>query len=107
MGTKNQQIIGLRNQQDRLKREIKRIKKKLPYHFFGLVFLSMGLYFLLSDYTVNTFGNDINFIMFLILLAALAMTVFLVLAYKAIKERNKKIRFINNQLYKLMKLETQ
>lgn len=107
MGTKNQQIIGLRNQQARLKQEIKRIKKKLPYHFFGLVFLSMGLYFLFSDYTLNTFGNDINFIVFLVMLAAIAMVVFLALAYKAIKERNKKIKFINSQLYKLMRLETQ
>ncbi len=102
---KNKQILLKQKRQNELKIEIQQLKKKLPKLILGFIFfVIVSLYFLENKF-YHFFGNSVNFIFGTVMLLCVFSLAFILKNYIKIKKRQKKVKNIGVELYKLMKLE--
>ena len=102
---KNREILLKQKKQNELKLEIQQLKKKLPTLIIGFIFfIAVSLYFL-EDKFYHLFGNSVNFIFSAVMLLCVFSLAFILKSYIQIKKRQKKVKNIGVELYKLMKLD--
>ena len=102
---KNKEILFKQKRQNELKIQILKLKKKLPSLIIGAIFfVAVSLYFL-EDKFYHLFGNSVNFIFSAVILLGIFSTFLLLYGYFKIKIKEKEIKEIGIQLYKLNRLE--
>ncbi len=103
---KSKEILNYQKKQNALKSEVKKIKKKLPTYIIGFVFFVVVSLYFLEDKFYAFFGNNVNYIIGLVILLSLFSLFFLLRSYIKIKNKQKESKAIGSKLYKLMKLDS-
>ena len=99
------EILNKQKKQNRLKKEVKQMKKKIPSFFIGFIFfVAISLYFIENLFKLF-FEKNFNFIISFVILFCLLYVFFLILCYYKIKNKIKDYKALGKQLYHLMKLE--
>lgn len=102
---KSKEILNKQKKQNKLKKEVKNIKKKLPSFIIGFIFFSaISLYFL-EDKFYSFFGNSVNLVIAIVILFSIICFIFLYNNFMKIKKKEKESKILGSELYKLMKLE--
>jgi len=102
---KKQQILLKQKRQNELKNEIRKLKKKLPSLIIGFIFFVFVSLYFLEDKFYHFFGNSVNFIFSTVILLCIFSLTFILKNYIKTKKKQKEVKNIGIQLYKLMKLE--
>ena len=102
---KNKEILKKQKTQNKIKKEVKAIKKMLPSYIIGFIFFAIvGLYFL-EDKFYHFFGNSVNLVIGFVILLTIVCLFFLFNSFIKIKKKEKESKVLGSELYKLMKLE--
>ena len=106
MGEKVEKIRELQEAQKLLKKEIKSLKKKIPYFIIGFIFFSIGCISVFEGKFNDLFGNSYNLILSIIVLLILTSIAYIILTAFKVKVKNSQIKTIGLQLYNMMKLKS-
>lgn len=106
MSGKIHQVIALEKRQGQLKKEIKQIKKRMPYYIIGFFFFSILIIGLFEGKLEKLVGGDsINFIIIVGIVCCISCLIYLIALTKKITSKKKEDKEIDNKLYDLLKLE--
>ena len=101
------EILAKQRKQEKLKREIKNIKKKTPIYLIGIVFVMFILVFSLEHRVYIYFGGNLFFIAISLFFTLFICCLYYYLSQMKIKEKEKLSKAIGSKLYRLMKLENE
>lgn len=105
MSGKIHQVIALEKRQGQLKKEIKQIKKRMPYYITGFFFFSILIIGLFDGKPEKFIGDSINFIIVVGIVCCVTCLIYLIVLAKKIASKKKEDEEIDNKLYDLLKLE--
>jgi hypothetical protein len=103
--SKANEISELKNNQLKLRKEIKSIKNKLPRFFVSFVLITVCSLYFLESRVYRFFGNAVNFMMFGAFLSTVIFLIYLYTNYVKIQSKEKEVKLISGKLYKLMRLK--
>lgn len=101
----NREIVQLQKKQNKLKKEILKLKKTKSIYLLGIVFVLFLIVFFIEDKVYTFFNGIFNFIMASVVFGFILCIVFLKYHKNKIKEKEKSSKAIGANLYRLMKLE--
>lgn len=101
---KTAEILSIQKRQNQLKKEVKRMKKKIPSFFIGSIFLvAVTLSLIEKNYNVF-FHNNVNFIIGMLISLCLFSLIFVLISDYIVKKKIQKYKALGSELYHLMKL---
>ena len=101
---KTAEILSKQRRQNQLKKEVKRMKKKIPSFFIGSIFLvAVTLSLIEKNYNVF-FHNNVNFIIGMLISLCLFSLIFVLISDYIVKKKIQKYKALGSELYHLMKL---
>lgn len=102
---KKNEILFKQKRQNDLKNEVRKLRNQLPKLIIGSIFFVVVSLYFLEDKFYHFFGNTVNFIFGTIILLCVFCLSFILKNYIKIYKKEKKIKEIGVQLYKLNRLE--
>ena len=105
MGNKNEEFVVLKQDQAKLKKEIKKRKKHIPFSVFFLIIIIIAV-LTFYDYNVsNFFGKHFETLTLILVLLVIIFASYVMKTYFKIRNINNEIKNINSKIYQLTKLE--
>ena len=102
---KTAEILNKQKRQNQLKKEVKRMKKKIPVFFIGSVF-SVGVTLSLVEKKFNIFfHNHVDFIIGMLIFLGLFSLIFVLISDYITNKKIQKYKALGSELYHLMKLK--
>ena len=99
------EILSKQKRQKQLKKEVKRMKKKIPVFFIGAIFF-VGITLSLVEKKFNIFfHNHVDFIIGMLIFLGLFSLIFVLISDYITKKKIQKYKALGTELYHLMKLE--
>jgi uncharacterized membrane protein len=105
MNGNKHEVIALEERQRKLKKEVKQIKKRMPYYITGFFFFSFLIIGLFEGKLDKYIGDSINFIIIVGIVCCATCLVYLITLTKKVASKKKENKEIGSKLYRLMKLE--
>ena len=104
---KGKKILAKQRKQDKLKKEIKNIKKKVPIYLLGIVFVMFIVVYKLEHKVYIYFGGTLLFITISLFFTLFICCVYYFRSKMKIQEKEELSKAIGSKLYHLMKLENE
>ena len=99
------EILSKQKRQKQLKKEVKRMKKKIPVFFIGSIFF-VGITLSLVEKKFNLFFHkNVDFIIGTLIFLCIFSLIFVLISDYITKKKIKKYKALGSELYHLMKLE--
>ena len=99
------EILSKQKRQKQLKKEVKRMKKKIPVFFIGCIFfVSITLSIIEKKFNIF-FHNNVDFIIGTLIFLCIFSLIFVLISDYITKKKIKKYKALGSELYHLMKLE--
>jgi cytochrome bd-type quinol oxidase subunit 2 len=99
------EVIALEKAQRKLKKEIKTLKKKMPYYIIGFLFFGVILFGLFDNNLNKYVGNSVNLFIIIGILSCSLCLIYLIITSNKIAHRKKESKELGSKLYRIMKLE--
>lgn len=101
----NNLISKYQSRQKKIKKEIKKIKKRLPTIIIGFSFLTFIALYSLEDKFYKLFGNGVNYITSGVIFIGIVCLFLVYKSFNSIGRKEKENKTLGLKIYNLMKLE--
>ena len=101
---KDKSVINDEIRQTRLKKDLKKLKRKIPYSILIFGFLTIIIIYFLEGELYKFLGNNYNLIWTIGLFLAFLLVIYLIIIAFKIKTITKEIKSLGEKMYNKMKL---
>jgi DMSO/TMAO reductase YedYZ heme-binding membrane subunit len=105
MNGNQHEVVALEKLQRKLKKEIKTLKKRMPYYIIGFLFFGFIIFGLFDNNLNKYVGNSVNLFIVIGIISCSLCLIYLIITSNKIANRRKESKELGSKLYRIMKLE--